>query len=338
MLSMLFATVTMGEVRRPITFTYAGQKAAKVEIAGDFNAWSKLLPMARSGAGWSRTFLLPDTARIEYKLIVDGKWILDPANNSHINNGIGGENSVWKGPRYSVGVHDGPPKHPLQRIELQVGERKVIVFTPAESADLPLVVYGDGESYENPGRVQNVLENLVESGKIRPAVIVLVQPRDRMLEYGGGWRAYGQYVFLDVLPTVRRRTDASPRPEDTYMGGSSLGGLISLRLAEEFPDQLAGGIQCQSAAIQWNPLSINYNEAASLGRLKKIAPSCRIWLDWGEFEDTLTTANQKLASTLREMHHPFGYKTTPEGHTWTAWRNRMEAGLIYLLPPKFKAK
>ncbi len=226
----------------------------------------------------------------------------------------------------------------MERMELHIGGRTVIAFAPKESTDLPIIIYGDGPSYENPGRVQYVLENLVEAGTCRPAVVVLVPPIDRMLEYGDDWRAYGDYIFMDLLPTVRRRTDASARAEDTFMGGSSLGGLISLRLAEEFPDKLAGGIQCQSAAVQWAALAIEHNEAVTPDKLKRISPSCRIWLDWGDFEDTLTAANQKLATTLRGQHRAFGFKTTSEGHTWTAWRNRMEAGLTYLLPAKLKTE
>ena len=34
------------------------------------------------------------------------------------------------------------------------------------------------------------------------------------------------------------------------------------------------------------------------------------------------------------MKRPFGSKLTDEGHNWTAWRNRMVAGLVYLFGRK----
>ena len=327
----LFASLILGTQRlEPVVFPYYDEKAKSVAIAGDFNAWSALIPMATKGAQWGKSFFLPDNARIEYKIVVDGKWILDPKNPVKVDNGIGGQNSVWIAPKYRQSVHDRTPKHPMVRSELLVGGRTIVVYAPKKSAGLPVLIYGDGPSYEKMGRVQNVFENLVEKGKIRPAVIVLVPPMDRMKEYGQEWRAYGEYIFGQVLPTVCKATRASANANDTFMGGSSLGGLIALRLAEEFPHQLAGGIHCQSSSIQWSALDLKYNEAASRSKLRQISGHTRIWIDWGDFEEKLTEANIRLTKDLQLNKRPFGSKTSPEGHNWTAWRNRMEAGLIYL--------
>ncbi len=330
MVGLLLRVILSPQHLEPVVFPYYDEKAKSVSIAGDFNAWSEPIPMATKGARWGKSFFLPDNARIEYKIVVDGKWILDPENPAKIDNGIGGENSVWTGPKYRFTVHDKAPKHPMTRSEIKVGGRTIVVFAPKQSTGLPTLIYGDGPNYEKNGRIQNVFQNLVERGKIRPAVIVLVPPIDRMKEYGNDWRPYGEFIFGQVLPAVCKATGASGKAADTFMGGSSLGGLISLRLAEEFPQQLAGGIHCQSSAIQWSALGLKYNEAASRAKLRQISGHTRIWIDWGDFEEKLTEANVKLSQDLELMRRPFGSKTTPEGHTWTAWRNRMEAGLTYL--------
>jgi 1,4-alpha-glucan branching enzyme len=63
------------------TFRLKGFDEAKsVFIAGDFNDWSpNSLSMKKEGNEWIFTLhLLPGKHR--YKFIVDGKWILDPAN------------------------------------------------------------------------------------------------------------------------------------------------------------------------------------------------------------------------------------------------------------------
>ncbi len=331
MVSILFSAILMQQKTHIVEFSFASNVATKVAITGDFNAWSSPIPMKVVGSKWSKSFELPDNARIEYKFVVDDQWILDPSNPHRLANGIGGENSVWTGPKYKSLVHDQTPMTPLLRSEISVAGRTIILFSPAKSTGLPLLIYGDGPNYESIGRIQNIYENLVEEGKIRPAVIVLVPPIDRMKEYGTEWRAYGDYIFNKVLPAAREETGASERATDTYMGGSSMGGLISLRLAEEFPNKLAGGIHCQSGAIQWSALDLNFSEPKSIDSVRKISPHCRIWIDWGDFEEGLTSANVKLAATLKKFHRPFGSLTTPEGHTWTAWRNRMETGLTYLL-------
>ncbi len=48
----------------------------------------------------------PNSARVEYKLIVDGKWITDPLNPNKVDNGVGGENSVFTMPDYQPTVWD----------------------------------------------------------------------------------------------------------------------------------------------------------------------------------------------------------------------------------------
>jgi len=288
------------------------------------------MDLSQTGDKWTKKVDLPENARVEYKLIVDGNWIVDPANPRRMNNGIGGENSVWQGPKYKFSCQDGQPKQPLIRSTIQVGGREIVVYSPSKPAGLPILFLGDGPMYESAGKVQNIVQNLVEAHKIRPVVIALIPPIDRMKEYGTDWKAYGEYSLTQVLPAVNKVTGAGQRPSDVFMGGSSMGGLISLRLAEEFPERLAGGILCQSAAVQWKALNIRFDDATSQERLKKIAPSARISLDWGMFESTLSESNVKLAKNLSQMQRRYKSTITPEGHTWTAWRNRMEAGLIYL--------
>lgn len=335
MLAIHLALTLLSAQSHSVSFSYNSGSAKQVQIAGDFNAWSKPITLTHIGSVWSKSFDLPDDGRIEYKFVVDGEWVPDPANPAKISNGLGGENSVWAGPRYTCVVHDQTPDRPMIRSEIQVDGRSVVVFAPTDSAKLPIMVFGDGPTYEDPGKIQNIVENLVEAGKLRPLVLVLIRPIDRMKEYGADWRAYGHYVFGRVLPAVRQATQAAISPKDLYMGGSSMGGLIALRLAEEFPDQLAGGILCQSAAIQWAAMSLHNEDVATVEKLRQIAPTTKIWLDWGTFEDALTTANVSLTKTLKAARHSYGRTTTSEGHNWTAWRHRMEKDLLYLFngPP-----
>jgi enterochelin esterase-like enzyme len=289
--------------------------------------------MKRSGDDWTISFRVPTSARFEYKLVVDGSWIADPNDPDRIDNGVGSENSVYTGPDYRLVTDEAPPKNPLHRDTLTVGGREIVIFTPDDPNRKPILLYGDGPSYEQRGRIQNVVENLVEEGRIKPVVIVLVPPIDRMKEYGPDWKAYGDYLFGSVLPAVREKTGASDKAQELFMGGSSMGGTISLRLAEEYPDKLAGGIHSQSGAFQWSPMKIKYPDLIKQENLRKLAPTARIWLDWGEFEDGLTTANLEAARVLDRQHRGFGSEVTAEGHNWTAWRHRMVDGLVYLLGP-----
>ncbi len=60
-------------------FKYVDAKAAKVEVAGEFSNW-KILPMVNDGAGnWTTTLHLKP-GYYAYKFVVNGEWLLDPAN------------------------------------------------------------------------------------------------------------------------------------------------------------------------------------------------------------------------------------------------------------------
>lgn len=317
--------------KQSVTFSLVAPDAKDVLFAGDLCGWSTPKHMVKDRDRWTIKFDVPQDARIEYKFIVDGKWITDPTNpKKYVSIG---ENSVYEGPKYEFHADDATPVKPLIRQLLNVGGRSIIVYKPEDSAGLPMLVYGDGENYEAVGKVQNVIANLVEAKKIRPVILVLIPPVDRMKEYGRGWKEYADHLFNDWLPAVRQATGASSEAKDLYVGGSSMGGVISLRLAEEYPDKVAGGVHSQSGAFLYDSPLIDFHELSDPSNLKKVAKGTRLWFCWGNFEGSLTTANEKLARTLKALKMPFGTKTTDDGHTWTAWRSRMKDALVYLLKP-----
>lgn len=77
-----------------ITFDPQGKSYGKVQLAGQLNDWNpQRTPMHFNGKTYSATLRL-NPGKYHYKLVVDGKWILDP-NNTHVeDNGSGGQNSV----------------------------------------------------------------------------------------------------------------------------------------------------------------------------------------------------------------------------------------------------
>ncbi|MEL7123087.1 MAG: glycogen-binding domain-containing protein [Bacteroidota bacterium] len=78
-----------------VTFYLEGyEDAEKVILAGDFNGWNEeFLQMDKIPGGWRMTIdLTPD--HYQYKFIVDGEWMHDPANDKNIMNEHGTLNSV----------------------------------------------------------------------------------------------------------------------------------------------------------------------------------------------------------------------------------------------------
>jgi cyclomaltodextrinase / maltogenic alpha-amylase / neopullulanase len=92
--SVELAVVAPG--RTKATFSHRPADAGSlVFLAGEFNGWNPTVtPMERMGDGFCRaTIELPD-GRYEYKFVVDGRWIADPANTERVPDGHDGFNSV----------------------------------------------------------------------------------------------------------------------------------------------------------------------------------------------------------------------------------------------------
>jgi len=81
-----------------VRFVCHAPGARYVRIAGDFNAWrpgdsaGEMRPTEVDGV-WEREFRLPP-GRYAYRLVIDGRWVSDPANPFVENNPYGELNSV----------------------------------------------------------------------------------------------------------------------------------------------------------------------------------------------------------------------------------------------------
>ncbi|BBO77929.1 hypothetical protein DSCW_53460 [Desulfosarcina widdelii] len=81
--------------RRKITFTLEDIEAKEVHLVGNFNDWNVgAHPMKNVGNGkWRKQLALP-TGKYEYKFMVDGYWMVDPANEQTCPNCFGTYNSI----------------------------------------------------------------------------------------------------------------------------------------------------------------------------------------------------------------------------------------------------
>ncbi|MCO5297758.1 MAG: alpha/beta hydrolase-fold protein [Fimbriimonadaceae bacterium] len=314
-----------------VPFTLDAPDAKAVSWVGDLTGWGAApRPMTRDGATWSILVELPPSGRTEYQFIVDGKWTLDPKNPLRAPNGLGGENSVWEGPDYPHTALAADPKVPLVRTEFSIESkfvpgRKVVMFVPPGAPkELPILVYADGEPYESLARAPHIVKNLIDAGKIRTVVLVLVPPADRAKEYWHDSEPYSRFVVEELLPEVRKRAPCSSRAQDVFLGGASLGGVIALRTAAAYPKAVAGGIHSQSGAFWVEGKDPSWP-------VDKLAKGLRVFCDWGTFEPQIPASNASLVAALKAKGVDCATFTTPEGHNWTAWRERMERGLVFLL-------
>ncbi len=78
-----------------VRFTLHKPDAKGVWLCGEFNGWSAgATPLKRHNDGHWETTVALAPGHYQYKLIVDGEWIVDPAAQKSVPNGYGSLNSV----------------------------------------------------------------------------------------------------------------------------------------------------------------------------------------------------------------------------------------------------
>jgi 1,4-alpha-glucan branching enzyme len=80
------------------TFKLKAPNAKQVILSGDFNGWNpNAIPMKKQGDTWTFSLYLAP-GKHQYKFVVDGEWVRDPANKLWEQNEYGTGNSiVWIG-------------------------------------------------------------------------------------------------------------------------------------------------------------------------------------------------------------------------------------------------
>jgi 1,4-alpha-glucan branching enzyme len=78
-----------------VTFELAAPEAHSVQLAGDFNGWTRE-PMERTEDGrWSKSLKLDTNHKYEYRYVLDGdRWVNESNADSYAPNAFGSENCV----------------------------------------------------------------------------------------------------------------------------------------------------------------------------------------------------------------------------------------------------
>ncbi len=326
-----------GQNESLVLFTYFGT-GKSIEIAGDFTGW-KACNIKFQEFPSSKVLVLefPNTARIEYKLIVDGEWITDPLNPKKIDNGVGGENSVLEMPGYRPTEWDKDFDHTLSAgiSELTVksekfGERTVKVYLPTEyfkrgiAPKLPVLYLQDGSEYIERAKAVNILENLTAAKKVEPFMIVFVDPKDRMKEYWAN-DDWADFMALEVVPAVEKKyfTTIKTGRENRALLGASLGGITSIWTGLRHPG-VFGRIGAQSASF-WVD---NERVVKRLAGLEKSENDFLFYIDDGEFEGV--DDSRGVVKLLEKKGFRVGYFENQSGHNWTSWRDQLATAFVEL--------
>jgi len=264
-------------------------------------------------------------------------------------------------------LRDADTPHP--RLHLHRGfssrhlpdNRDLVVYVPPGYEEnpehsYPVLYLNDGQNLFDgrtsfiPGRTWQVRESAdaaIEAGEVEPLVIVgIYNTGDRRLaEYtherdwqrGGGEAAkYGLLLTEELLPWVASRYRVLTDRQSTGLGGSSLGGLVTLYLGLRHARSF-GKLAVMSPSVWWNHKSI-------LGYLNEQAPQVwerpRMWLDVGDHEGRRTLQDtEQLARRLKANGWVAGenlhFERVHGGtHDEARWAQRVRPMLRFLFPAK----
>ena len=248
-------------------------------------------------------------------------------------------------------------KHERFRSRSLRNQRDVIVYLPASYEEqptrrFPVLYMHDGQNLFDPAtsfvpgmdwKVAQTADHLIATAAVRPLIIVGIYNagKARTNEYTptkvprtGGGRAdeYGKFLFKELMPFIQREYRVDSAARSTGIGGSSLGGLISLYLGLNLPD-VFGQIAALSPSVWWDQRVI-LSTAASL----KFATRPRIWLDAGTNEGPRTLQDvEQLRDLLLQKGWRLGddlHYRCIEGaeHNEAAWALRVGPFLQFLYP------
>ena len=237
--------------------------------------------------------------------------------------------------------------------------RDIIVYLPPGYEEepertYPVLYMQDGQNLFDPrtsfikGRTWEMREQadeVIEAGEVEPLVIVGIYNTGnrRLAEYtherdwqrgGGEADRYGLLVTEDLMPWIAHRYRVQTDRASTGLGGSSLGGLVTLYLGLRFAHHF-GRLAVLSPSVWWNHKSI-------LGYLNERAPQIwerpKMWLDVGEKEGQRTLRDAELLARRLKANgwvpgQTLHFERVPDGtHDEASWARRVEPMLKFLFP------
>lgn len=257
------------------------------------------------------------------------------------------------------------PSHPRIRLHRAFASqflpdpRDLIVYVPPDydqhpDRTYPVLYLNDGQNLFDPrtsfipGRTWEVREHAdeaIRAGEVEPLVIVgIYNTEDRRLyEYthernwqmgGGGAAQYGLMLTRELLPWIATQYRVRIDRDSTGLGGSSLGGLVTLYLGLRNAQNF-GKLAVMSPSVWWNNKSI-------LGYVNEYAPEIwdrpRIWLDVGDKEGRRTLQDTEMLNRRLKANHwipgqTLHFEKVHGGtHDEASWAKRVRPMLKFLFP------
>jgi predicted alpha/beta superfamily hydrolase len=266
---------------------------------------------------------------------------------------LGSSSTLDDNPRYLV--------YPWFTSQYLPGHREISVYLPAAyfaepNRRFPVFYLHDGQNLfdgrtsfiaNRTWQANTTADRLTAAAEIEPILLVGIANTGvrRMAEYtptrdpqrgGGEGDLYGRMLIQELKPLIDHNFRTLTDAPHTALGGSSLGGLISLALALDCP-QVYGKAAILSPSLWWDNRSILNRLGPNFNSTHTQRP--RLWLDMGTAEGLRHLRDTDLLHTRllqRGWHDGFDleYLRVNGGlHEESAWAARFDQVLRFLFPP-----
>ena len=250
-------------------------------------------------------------------------------------------------------------RHPKFRSRFLPSAHTLLVYRPPGYRDdrvrrFPVLYLHDGQNVFDRATsatgaewsVDETAQRLIEAGAIEPLIIVGIYnagerrideytpTRDQRKNIGGKADAYARMLVQEVKPFIDRRYRTLRSAPNTGLGGSSLGGLLTMHLGLRFPT-VFNRLAVLSPSVWWDDRAIVRDVEALPGKLP-----LRIWLDAGTGEGAEVTRDSRM---LRDALVRKGWVEGQDlayleaeggGHNEQSWATRVEGVLRFLYPAR----
>ncbi len=241
------------------------------------------------------------------------------------------------------------------------GHRELVVYLPPGYDEhpqqrYPVMYFHDAQNVFEahtafvPGNYWEIGESagaLIQAERVQPMILVgiphggdrrvdeFTPSRNPQNNYGGQAALYGRMLVEEVLPFIEHQYRVLPGAKNTGLGGSSLGGLVTMYLGIRYPEHF-GKLAVMSPSVWWDYRMI----------LRKIVSvthkhRAKVWLDVGCHEGLNPRGTLRDVRLLRDVLVRKGWKPgvslfyyeDPQGaHDEKAWAARAPHMLQFLFP------
>ena len=237
--------------------------------------------------------------------------------------------------------------------------RDIIVYLPPDYASdaprrYPVLYLHDGQNLFDAEtafggqewHADEIAESMIRQGAIEPLIMVGIYNTgsQRVDEYtpapdahghhGGKARLYAAMLIEEIKPFIDAEYRTLDTPECTGMGGSSLGGLVTLYVGLRHPE-IFGKLAVLSPSVWWrNGVILRMIRDHPIDGIKP-----KIWLDTGTAEGSHPSRIVRDARRLRDVLLRQGwtagedlayYEETDGLHNEVAWAARLPRVLQFL--------